>query len=62
MFCISMSKEETRREGIFNLFSSNTSLFFPLSFVLSEKITIFVYLSGEGFDGQEIIAYKQRNG
>jgi hypothetical protein len=57
-----MSKEETRREGIFNLFSSNTSLFFPLSFVLSEKITIFVYLSGEGFDGQEIIAYKQRNG
>jgi hypothetical protein len=54
-----MSKEETRREGIFNLFSSNTSLFFPLSFVLSEKITIFVYLSGEGFDGQEIIAYKQ---
>lgn len=39
---------ELRKENkIFNPISSNTTLFFLLFFVLSEKMTIFVYLSGE---------------
>ena len=44
---------ELRKENkIFNPISSNTALFFLLFFVLSKKMTIFVYLSGEGLTGK----------
>ncbi len=60
---LSFYEGELRKENkIFNPISLNTALFFLLFFVLSEKMTIFVYLSGERLDGQEIIAYDQQIG